>query len=576
MTSLDRRALRVLAAATIAAATVTGLVTASHPRPGSEGNGLTQNQSATLWSRDTDNYTSQTAYRQRYGENRTAMGQLANGTDITFTRPPATAATWTTHDFTDLHAGGPHTSIHTPDADLESSVFIADAHATIFAAQPSTRAHLSQNQTTRYLAPNGTLRGFVDYRVRYPNTTTSGNRSVDWSLTSHQITNVTLTQDGQTVATAPGSHTPVLHYQLDDAQQTTLTLHATIHVRVQKTVRVNGTVVDVTTKADSLTVSDSLSGSVYDLSAYPYYARYPNGDAGVAIFQSAPWQGYTLTKNGSARVRGVWRFYTARNTSWDTLVKSTRDGDTQTASDSIPVFVHAYPSRIGPVAEPVRTGPSIITTWGTNRSSPSATLGPNIHIDIVNRSYTTTYGLAVRADHVDRQALHVAGIVRGVNASIVQPQRGSKRQLRRSNLTAHVVSQNASQATVRVELHDNKTGAPIILNQSGRYPIFQRSRDGYITIGEKRVTTNSSGVAMVTLDQPGIYTARYHPESWLGTDPAYVSDQTTVRWHPLGTLGGWLDFIVAVGWRLIPFAVMFYAGLQLLRMLGAERYFSDP
>ncbi|GGN24743.1 hypothetical protein GCM10009021_28250 [Halarchaeum nitratireducens] len=504
------------------------------------------------------------------------MGQLANGTDITFTRPPATASTWTSHDFTDLHAGGPHTSIHTPDADLESSVFIADAHATIFAAQPSTQAHLSKNQTTRYLAPNGTLRGFVDYRVRYPNTTTNGNRSVDWSLTSHQITNVTLTQDGQTIATAPGSHTPVLHYQLDDAQQTKLTLHATIHVRVQKTVRVNGTVVDVTTKGDSLTVSDSLAGSVYNLSASPYYATYPNGDAGVAIFQSAPWQGYTLTKNGSARVRGVWRFYTARNTSWDTLVKSTRDGDRQTASDSIPVFVHAYPSRIGPVAEPVRTGPSIITTWGTNRSSPSATLGPNIHIDIVNRSYTTTYGLAVRADHVDRQALHVAGIVRGVNASIVQPQQGSKRQLRRSNLTAHVVSQNASQATVRVELHDNKTGAPIVLNQSGRYPIFQRSRDGYITVGGKRVTTNESGVAMVTLHQPGIYTARYHPESWLGTDPAYVSDRATVRWHPLGTLGGWLDFIVAVGWRLIPFAVMFYAGLRLLRMLGAERYFSDP
>jgi len=44
----------------------------------------------------------------------------------------------------------------------------------------------------------------------------------------------------------------------------------------------------------------------------PYYAEYPNGDSGVAIFQSRPWQGYTLTEEDDARVRGVWRFYTAR------------------------------------------------------------------------------------------------------------------------------------------------------------------------------------------------------------------------------------------------------------------------
>jgi len=137
----------------------------------------------------------------------------------------------------------------------------------------------------------------------------------------------------------------------------------------------------------------------------PYYAEYPNGDSGVSIFQSRPWQGTPLTEGGDARVRGVWRFYTARNTNWDTLVRSNRTDSATVESDAIPVYVHAYPSRIGPRAEPVRDGPEIIDTWGTDRPSPDGTLGENINIDIVNQSYTTTYGVAVRAESVDRDAL---------------------------------------------------------------------------------------------------------------------------------------------------------------------------
>lgn len=68
---------------------ITGLVTASPPRPVTEGNVLTENESATLWSRDADNYISQEEHQQRYGHEQTAMHQLANGTDIMFTRPPA-------------------------------------------------------------------------------------------------------------------------------------------------------------------------------------------------------------------------------------------------------------------------------------------------------------------------------------------------------------------------------------------------------------------------------------------------------------------------------------------------------
>ena len=574
---MEQRELTVLMAALFVTSLVTGIVTASPPRPGTEGNGLSENESATLWSRDADNYISQEEYRQRYGDERTVIHQIANGTDITFKRPPATAATWTRNDFADLEAGGSDTSVHPSHASLEDGVFIEDAHATVFAVQPSTRGHLESGETPLYIAPNGTIRGFVDYRVRVPNGSSSGNRTVEWSLTEHEIEEVRLQKDGDTIARTDGSHTPAIDYQIDDDWSATLTLEAEIHVRLKKTIRtdvVNGTDVDVVYREETRNVSDSIDVEIYDLSAYPYYAEYPNGDAGVAIFQSRPWQGYTLTDEGNASVRGVWRFYTARNTNWDTLVRSNRTDSAEVESDAIPVYVHAYPSRIGPRAEPVRDGPEIIDTWGTERPSPRGTIGENVNIEVVNQSYETTYGVAVRAENVDREALNVAGIVRGVNASIVEPDAGSERQLRRSNLTVEVLQQNQSQATLRIELRDNQTGVPIVLNDSARrFPIGGSTRDGYITIANQEIETNASGVAIVTITEPGIYTARYHPGSWLGHNPAYVSDTATARWHPLGTIDGWFAFIFEVGWQFIPFFVMFYAGRRLLRMLGPEEIF---
>jgi len=56
---MDHRELSVLMAALFVTSLVTGIVAAEPPRPGTEDNGLTENESATLWSRDADNYISQ-------------------------------------------------------------------------------------------------------------------------------------------------------------------------------------------------------------------------------------------------------------------------------------------------------------------------------------------------------------------------------------------------------------------------------------------------------------------------------------------------------------------------------------
>jgi len=112
--------LSVLLGILLVGCVATGVVTASPPQPGTAENGLSANETATLWSGDSDTYISQEEYYQRYGHERSTAAQVANGTDITFKRPPATAETWTRNDFEDLEAGGSDLSVHPPHASLDS------------------------------------------------------------------------------------------------------------------------------------------------------------------------------------------------------------------------------------------------------------------------------------------------------------------------------------------------------------------------------------------------------------------------------------------------------------------------
>jgi hypothetical protein len=195
-------------------------------------------------------------------------------------------------------------------------------------------------------------------------------------------------------------------------------------------------------------------------------------------------------------------------------------------------------------------------------------LGSHINVDVVDEDYETTYGVAVRTETVDRGSLRVGGIVRGVDATLETTDSGGEREIRRSNLTAEILQYNQTHATVRLTLRDNSTGTPIALGSDGPWRRFRESpRTGCLTIGDQRVETNMTGVAVVTVEQQGSLTAKYHPDSWLGQNPAYVSDTATVRWHPLSTIDGWFTLIVAIGWRLLPFFLAWYAGRRLVRFL---------
>jgi len=548
----------MIAVVTLAVGTLAfaGVVTGSPdvpPRSGAEDSGLDVNETATLWSKAPNECLSDVEYEDRYNESRTAMQELGSCTDITFNEPPETAERWTAYDYESLEGGDTETSVYPTHAELTDSVLIADAHATAFAIQPSTKTHLDANETRQYIAPEGELTGLVDYRIRL-----DSNSSID----DHGIEEVRLLRDGELVETTAGTQTPTIEYAFDRGGPATLTLEADISARVEQD---RGNETEVIT--DRVTVSQDLDIEVYDPQAWVYHASYPDGDSGVAIYQDQPWQGYTLSDDGEAKVRGVWRYYTARDTGWDELTHATATSSERVNSDAIPVYVHAFPSELGPRAEPIRDGPEILEVWGTENSSPEPLIHENVDIDVVSENYTRSDGLALRHDEIDRDAIAVDGIVRGVSADIVEPDGGSEREIRESDLSVEIIESNATATTLQIELRDAETGAPIMLESPFDHPRFSlighQSREGYITIGDQRVRTNAAGMAVVTVHQPGIYTAEYHPGSWRSHSPAYLGDTATETWHPLATPTGWFTLLVDVVRYALPLVVVLYAAKRI-------------
>ena len=568
-------------------ATLSTVASGDPPRPGTTNSSLTESEEATLWSRQPEeSYVTNDEYREQYGENRTTIHEIANGTDLTFTEPPSTAKRWTRYAHGTFEPGGPNASRHPPSANTTNGTYIRDAHATIFAVSPSTRTFVSPSDERFYVPPEGRVLGVVDYRVADGGLGTDG---AGRELRAHRITEVRLYADGERIATGPGSHRPNLSYETESAEN--FTLEADIEVVLAPAGEVNETVTNATdgnaseaarnasdiTPADgdvvteTVTVSDRIPVDLYDLRASLHHAEYPNGETGAAIYQTAPWQGYSLDETGDARVRGVWRFFTARNPAWDTLVESTSGENRRVDSEVLPVFVHAYPSKLGPRAKPEYAGPTIVRTWGESQPAPRGSIPENVSVEVVNESYEPTYGLAVRSRAFDAENVTVHGIVYGTEGEVIEQL--EDRSLRESELSAEIVDENETGITVLLTLRDAETGDPIVLADDDRIaPIGDLEREGYIEIDGQRVKTNATGEAVVHLTEQGLYTARYEPASWLDSYPVYAGDSATVRWHALGTIDGWLELVTRMGLVLAPFLLMLYAGQRLGSMFRWREY----
>ncbi|CDK39191.1 putative signal peptide protein [Halorubrum sp. AJ67] len=491
----------------------------AHP-PNSTDHGVPEETFHKLWSGDRDNTTD--------GANlstRSAVEQLGKGTDIPFDSPPQAAEQWNRGDHQEFPSTNRSVSIHPSDSNLDSGQFIKEAYAEVFAVQPSTRARLSPSRQPLYVAPNGTLRGTIDYRVAVPPDDTSGDRRVYWSLESHQVEETVLLVNGSEETTAGGSHTPALSYSLGRyaGEKHQFTLQADISVRLRKEVEICTTHNDdgdctswqgsVSYPAESVTVTDSIAITEYDLEVSGFIAEYPNDDLGLVVYKNQPWLGYQLP-NGD--VRGVWRFYSTRDTDWDTLVYSSNDGQRTAQSPLQPLQVNAYPIETGPTPSP-RQNVTILDVYGTSTSPP--TLPSNIHLDVLTDQYTASYGIATRATTDEQpETVRAWGLVRGVRAERPADE-FAQIQISESNLTLEVVNQTENTVTVRVTLQNANTGAPINTNERG----------GEIVVNGQQVNTSGNGTVTTTIERPpGGVSTQYEPGHWWLNSPGYASDSDTV------------------------------------------------
>lgn len=492
----------------------------AHP-PNRTDHGVDSETFHALWSGDRDAFVVHTTGREQ-----TAMQELANGTDIPLDSPPAAVEDWNAGDLREFPNTDTDTSIHPPDANLQDGRFIKDAYTELFAVQPSTRARITPSMQPLYVASNGSVLGTVDYRIELPPDDRTGNRRVYWSISTHRINETRVRVDGQVIANASGSHTPTIPYaNLDTVagQTHTLALEAEVFVRVQKRIevcvaRANGDCIRWSIRfeylTEQVTVDDTIEVVEYDLSISGFRARYPNGDLGLVVYKNHPWLGYTLP-NGD--VRGVWRFYTARDTDWDTLVRSTEATDTEAHSPLHPLQVNAYPIETGPTPSP-RVTVDLLEPYGTTLDPPA--LPAAVHLDVLTDPYTASYGIATRTQtsNHDLSALHAQGLVHGVRVRAHERYFATV-PIHRSNLTLTILNRTAEKVTVQVRLQDANTSAPI----------NTVDREGYVVLAGERTNTSGDGTVTRTLSRPsGGISARYEPGAWWRNLPGYTGDSARV------------------------------------------------
>ncbi len=529
----------------------------AHPENETD-HGVDERTFVVLWSGDEDGNVSAQAGDGELA----ALRQLANGTDIPLNSPPQAVERWNRGDLADFPETNEDVSIHPPDADTEDGRFVKDAYAELFAVQPSTRARLSESRTPLYVAPDGNALGTVDYRVAVPPDDTTGDRRVYWSLQEHQISTTRLLVDGHVEAIDSGLHTVELAYMDIDGyqdQRHTLALEAEVTVTLEKHVRTKvrrcRTVGGSTTcwtewedeysyPTETLRVSDSITVEESDLAVSGFVARYPNGDLGLVVYKSEPWLGHSVPDGD---VRGVWRFYSARDSDWDTLIRSTEDGATQTHSPLHPLQVNAFPMETGPSARDRHV--ELLDAYGETTQPPS--LPEHINLDVATDPYTASYGIATRtATDEAFSGLQAWGLVRGVTVE-ADVSDFAQIGIRRSNLTLSTVNSTENATTVRVHLEDAATGDPI--NTGGR--------DGYVVLDGQRLNTTGNGTAMVTITRSNaVVSARYEPGRWWRNTPGYVGDSAKI--HVGGTA---FELIVTLSRVFVP------VGLFLLTVYVVDR-----
>lgn len=542
-----------------------------HP-PTQPEHGIAESEFHKLWSRD-DDIENKDLSKTEFGE--TAIGKIANGTDIPLNEPSKVVEDWNSADLHDFPTTTRSTSYHPPDTNLQDGeVFspsygyvcddtinyhfrtIKDAYVEIFTVQPSTHARISPSKDPLYVAGNGTVAGTSDYRLNIPPSKTCTDKddegditwrvSVNWNLNGYS-SNTTLLVNSNIEETGDTSHTPKLNYRnlsRKSGNHHTLTLRTSIKANLTARIeRCHYTIDDVDCDTNivwhptTVVVEDSVEVVDYNLGVSGFFARYPDGDMGLVIYKNYPWQGYSVP---SGEVNGVWRFFSMRDPDWDRLVRSTESGKSVIHSPLHPLQMNAFPMNIGATSlEEKETGEygnqqlittrhvQILDSYGTVKQSPS--LPENVNLDVEPDGYNATYGVVTRTGlnkslSSDSITVTSHGLVRGENDKVTLDNNGSfaPGHINKSNLTLKVLNSTENKTKVRVILSDSKTGKGISTDGYA----------GYVVINGEKVNTSGGTVTEVIYNESGAISAKYVPGSWWQRQPGYTGDSASKTLAP--------------------------------------------
>lgn len=562
MSTAVRTVLFVVAVGSLAVGIVTQ--SAAHP-PAEPNHGVNESAFWTLWAGDNDS-------TNLSEPNTTASSKLlTEGTDIPLDRPPRAVEMWNAGESEELPTTGAETASHPQNTTLSDGTYLRDVGVSIMALQPSTRVHLDEAKQPLYIAPDGETFGLIDYRVAVPRPTVTDSRETRWEIDSHTVESAAIYLDGVLLNETNQTRSPHLTYQDLSSASTpqTLTLEATITATLTRTVTseredcsgapANETSENETTEScmavwststtkhtETITVADDATVRIYAQLVSGYQTRYPNGDLGLVTYKSYPWYGLSAP---AGEVQGVWRFYVARDPSWDTLTTSMDSETTHSHSPVHPLQVHAYPVANGPTPWP-RSTVSILDVYGKTFSAPE--LPPTIALDTVEGDYTGSFGIATRIDTTnhDLREITAVGLVRGTDMTL-GPETFSAVSLSESNLTLRVINRSAETVTVQARLAVADTGEPIETTD----------RDGSLFIDGKRFETNESGLLSVSVsrDQDAV-SARYEPGAWWRNIPGYTGDSAVVH-----TGGNTLQYVDALFNGFVPIGALLLGGYLISR-----------
>lgn len=515
---------------------------------------------------------------------------------------------------------------------------VDDAHVTMFSIQPSTVMHVDDSDPVFYVKHEGKTRVLVDYRAVTPDgqdqSVPGGKREgeatdIEWTLQESEVVNTTMyvndSADKMVLEeTFEGyNHTPVFEYDRLYGWRT-VGYSANISLTYERTVTVTekschydieydddepdgvdddgdgdkddkddwhlvkrcGTSTESKTEEVETTVEvesgETTVRGVYP-SAAPYNASYPDGDYGTAFYEPMPWTSVEFP-GSDVNVTGIWRFYTARDTDWETLNVATDSGARSETSVALPVYVHGFPSTENTTVTPTGNATEVVRVWGPETDSPADTIGENVRVGVVpaGETYTPSYGVAIRGEGLDR-GIRVNSLLSDTPAAVVNLTKQTSgvsgvdtvetaRTIRNSNLTVEVVDSSEDSTTLRIELTDNVTGSPIDLDEEVNPLAASRTeRPGYVTVNGERVTMDQPGVATITVQETGTFRVRYHPASWVVAEPAYSPDRAAAKHQPLDTGTDVINVLNEVALYLVPVIALVLMARRIRKILPSKR-----